>query len=339
VFLLALLPCPAGRSQAAAPPEVDLQDLLAELKATLRWEPDTETGTLVLDRGKVVFQAGSPWILLDYRELLYTGAAYRREGTLVFPAETASSIREYVRREGRERPRVSVILIDPGHGGKDTGALGTVTANGKTKTIQEKDVVLQVGLKLHELLARRYPDKRMLLTRSDDTYIRLEERTELANGIALAPGEAVIFLSIHANASLNRKARGFEVWYLPTDFRRDLIDPKSLEADTREIAPILNVLLEEEFSIESITLARAILAGFEREVGATSENRGIKEESWFVVRNARMPSVLVELGFVTHPEEAALLDQEQYLQKLVDAIYTGVCAFITAFESSRGFTE
>ena len=68
-------------------------------------------------------------------------------------------------------------------------------------------------------------------------------------------------------------------------------------------------------------------------------NRGIREESWFVVRNARMPSILIELGFVTNPEEAALLAQEQYLQKLAVAIYTGVRSFVHAFEKTKGFTE
>ncbi len=324
--------------QAGARP-VDLQDLLSDLKGTLRWNPGTETGTLDLPQGEVVFQLGSPWILLDYRELLYSPGVQRRDGRLFFPAAAVGSIREYFLRESQGRPRVAVILIDPGHGGKDTGAVGTPATKETTRSLQEKDVVLQVGRQLHERLARRYPGKRILLTRSDDTYIRLEERTELANGIALRPNEAVIFLSIHANASLNRKVRGYEVWYLPPDYRRDLIDPRSLDAGNREIAPILNVLLEEEFSVESVRLARQILAGFEREVGHLSENRGIKAESWFVVRNARMPSVLIELGFITHPEEALLLEQEPYLKKLVEAIYTGVESFVADFERSRGFTE
>ncbi len=335
---------PAEEAPAAAAGQpLDLQSLMDEWQATLRWDALTETGTIVLGRGTphgaVVFQPGSPWILLNYRELLYGQGLRRQDGRLLVPAETAAAIRDFFRRESQQQARVATILIDPGHGGKDTGAVGTITAGGKARPLQEKDVVLKVGQRLRERLAGRYPDKRILMSRSDDTYIRLEERTELANGIGLRPNEAIIFLSIHANASLNRKVRGYEVWYLPPDYRRDLIDPKSLEADNREIAPILNVLLEEEFSIESVKLARQVLAGLDREVGAQSENRGIKAESWFVVRNARMPSVLIELGFVTHPEEAALLEQEQYLKKLVDAIYTGVDAFVADFERSRGFTE
>ena len=317
----------------------DLQELLAELQATLRWDPLTETGTIDLGREEAVFQVGSPWILLDYRELLHVPPVVRKEGRLQVPPETAAGIRDWLRRDAHQGASVAVILIDPGHGGKDTGAIGAVPAGGKSRPLQEKDVVLQVGLRLRDLLSRRYPDKRILMTRSDDTYIRLEERTALANGIDLRPNEAVIFLSIHANASLNRKVRGYEVWYLPPDYRRDLIDPKSLEEEDREIAPILNVLLEEEFSIESVKLARQILGGLDREVGVQSENRGIKAESWFVVRNARMPSVLIELGFVTHAEEAVLLDQEAYLKKLADAIYTGVGSFVADFERSRGFTE
>ncbi|GAH70678.1 unnamed protein product, partial [marine sediment metagenome] len=109
--------------------------------------------------------------------------------------------------------------------------------------------------------------------------------------------------------------------------------------ENKEIAPILNVLLEEEYTIESITLAREILSGFDRMVGEITENRGIKEEYWFVVRNAKMPSVLIELGFITHGEEGPRLTREDYLQKLTQGIYTGIRNFIQTFENSRGFTE
>ena len=81
------------------------------------------------------------------------------------------------------------------------------------------------------------------------------------------------------------------------------------------------------------------LRKLDREIGELSVNRGVREESWFVVRKAKMPSILIELGFVTNAEEAALLAQEQYLQKLARAIYTGVRRFVNAFEKTKGFTE
>ena len=228
--------------------------------------------------------------------------------------------------------RISTVIIDPGHGGKDPGTIGTHTIDGRRVTLQEKEIVLKVSSMIHARLAETFPDKSILLTRSDDRYLALEERTDFANTIDLGPQEAMIFLSVHANASLNRRATGFEVWYLPPEYRREIVDPDELEQEQQTIAPILNSILEEEFTIESILLARDVLSGMDGTIGEKSVNRGLKEESWFVVRNAKMPSVLVEIGFVTNPGEALLLEDEAHLQKISDGIYNGLVAYIEKFE-------
>ncbi|UZW05560.1 N-acetylmuramoyl-L-alanine amidase, partial [Treponema pallidum] len=101
---------------------------------------------------------------------------------------------------------------------------------------------------------------------------------------------------------------------------------------------ILNSMLEEEFTMESIMIARSIADGMQASVGAQSKNRGVKEEAWFVVRNAKMPSVLVELGFVSNPVEARLLNDADYLKRCAQGIYNGLVSFITYFEGSGGFT-
>jgi len=92
--------------------------------------------------------------------------------------------------------------------------------------------------------------------------------------------------------------------------------------------PILNAMLEEEFTTESILMARSIMNRFDPNIGKLSPPRGIKAEEWFVVRNARMPSVLVELGFVTNPRDAELLLDPEYLRKLSEALYKGTVDFI-----------
>ncbi|MBA7624669.1 hypothetical protein ES703_32080 [subsurface metagenome] len=350
---------------AAAAQTKELNEVLGELNGTLQWNPISGVGYIDVNEGaaswsalaassnmksvaflqeasgRVIFKINSPWVIIDYHHLLTTPGIKRQGGAVLFPEVTVKAIKEYFKRKAEQDslPRVAVILIDPGHGGKDPGAIGFHTVDGKSKKILEKDIVLKVAHQLHGLLRRQFPDKKILLTREDDTYLKLEERTHLANDIQLGEYEAIIFISIHANASLNKKAKGFEVWYLPPDYRRDLINPESLEDENKEIAPILNVLLEEEYTIESITLAREILSGFDRMVGEITENRGIKEEYWFVVRNAKMPSVLIELGFITHGEEGPRLAREDYLQKLTQGIYTGIRNFIQTFENSRGFTE
>ena len=97
-------------------------------------------------------------------------------------------------------------------------------------------------------------------------------------------------------------------------------------------------MMEEEYTTESILMAKFIEDGLNAQVGSLSPQRGIKEEEWFVVRNAKMPSVLVETGFLSNAEEAALLSDDNYLKKLSLGIYNGLGAFITHFERSRGFT-
>ena len=169
------------------------------------------------------------------------------------------------------------------------------------------------------------------MTREDDIYPSLEARVNMANSVELESHEAVIYVSIHANAAFNKNSTGFEVWYLSPDYRRTVIDSKTV--DTAEIVPILNSMMEEEFTTESILIAKSILDGLEAEIGDVSNNRGLKAESWFVVRNARMPSVLIELGFVTNEDEARLLDNSDYLQKYAAGIYNGIVNFVSYFES------
>jgi N-acetylmuramoyl-L-alanine amidase len=305
----------------------------------IRWNPMAERGTLVVGRDHFLFSLHSGSIMYNYSELL-PGNAYRGEGGAVFfTAAAEESLRNRIRVYTRDEPSVSAILIDPGHGGKDPGAIGTHSVGDETLIVQEKNVVMEVCRTLYHRLKEKYPDKQIMLTRNGDTFPSLEERVEMANNLVLSEHEAIIYISVHANASLNKKAKGFEVWYLPPDYRRTLIDQESIEVESEEVIPILNSMLEEEYTTESILLAQRILDNLTEQVGSVTENRGIKEEIWFVVRKAKMPSVLIELGFVTNRDEAEKLTDTEYLQKLSLAIYNGTSSFIDDFESTKGFTE
>ena len=229
--------------------------------------------------------------------------------------------------------RIAAIIIDPGHGGKDPGAIGRHEANGKSFTINEKDIVLDIALELNKKLVSAYKDKKIIMSRNNDTYPSLEERVEKGNSVKLDKNEAIIMVSIHANASFNKNAKGFEVWYLPPDYRRDLIDAKSVDNKTRDILPILNTMLEEEFTIESMLLAQNILEGVDASIGEKELARGLKEEIWFVVRNAKMPTVLIEVGFVSNKEEAQKLADKTYLKKITEGIYNGIKKFIDNIET------
>jgi N-acetylmuramoyl-L-alanine amidase len=341
---------PASGAAASGPAAVavdslDVDSALSKLDAALRWDPLSRIGSIETVRHRIVFRAEagkSPpaAAIMDGAELIRAAPPYLADGELRFPADFVSAALGAFNRAAeveRSRFRVAAILVDPGHGGRDAGAVGRHVVNGKKLELKEKDVVLDVSRDLFDRLSKTYPDKRILMTRTGDTYPTLEQRVDIANSVSLAENEAILFVSIHANASFNKTARGYEVWYLSPEYRRTVIDAERY-ADSAEVLPILNAMMEEEFTTESLLIARSIMDNFDRAIGKLSPSRGIKAEEWFVVRNARMPSVLVELGFITNPEDAALLSDSSYLRRQSEAIYSGIKDFITKFERTGGFT-
>jgi N-acetylmuramoyl-L-alanine amidase len=279
-------------------------------------------------------------VLYNGQELLSLPQPYLEGGELRFPETFVLQLRGRFLRsfeEDRSRLRIAAIIVDPGHGGKDTGAVGNFVINGKPFKSVEKDITLKTAKLLHARLSAAFPGKRILLTREGDTYPTLENRVALANSVRLKDNEAVIFISIHANASFNKQARGYEVWYLSPEFRRNVIDP-SKYSESEEVISIYNAMMEEEFTTESIMMAQAIMKRIDEAAGRSMPSRGIKAEEWFVVRNSRMPAVLVELGFVTNQTDALLMNDEAYLKNLSEALYKGINDFITLFERTGGFT-
>jgi len=314
-----------------------LDQLLSRTDAVLQWDAAAGEGVLRTPRLTLGFFADMPWITLDYAEYQRAAPVRFDEGELFFPESYLGILQKAGHgidmgtiADGR---RVAAIFIDPGHGGRDPGAIGRHTVDDSLFEIFEKDIVLDVGLRLYTLLRQSYPDRQIALSRLDDTYLTLEERTNMANDMVVADNEVVLFVSLHANASLNTRATGFEVWYLsPEVSRGELISRRRTQVDDPALISILNTLRDEELTIESILLARSVLDGLDGTVGGIVPNRGMKMESWYVVRNAKMPSILVELGFVTNREAALRLTEPDYLHKLTMGIYNGVHQFITDFE-------
>ena len=321
--------------------ELKLSEWLEENNGAFRWSPIRNSGEILFGDSVYSFKLNRIWLVKNYRKK-YKITPFYMKGIEIYIPEDAEKI--ILGEEDGDRDindpessghRIAAILIDPGHGGKDSGAVGRHRINNKSLVVQEKDVVLDISKNLYKKLKSKYKDKKILLTRNDDSYPDLERRVEMANNVKLKENEAVVYLSIHANASFNKKAKGFEVWYLPPDYRRDLIDEKSVEKGNEEIIPILNTMLEEEYTLESILLAGNIINGLKKNTGNKTVSRGLKEETWFVVRNAKMPSVLIEVGFVTNKEEAQLLNSDDYLMKLTDGIYNGIEKFIENIENMK----
>ncbi|NLK47007.1 MAG: N-acetylmuramoyl-L-alanine amidase [Treponema sp.] len=337
VFIFCAL-CLSANAQSAS--FVPLMEGANQLGAQLFWDSLSGIGVLEKNGHSIQFKAEDQIALFDYRTFEIVDAPKIVNGSVFVSNNFLTRMEDFF---DSSKPitqdslfKIGAILIDPGHGGKDSGAVGKHTVNGKVMQIYEKDVVLKVAEDLYRRLKTSYSDKKIHMTRTDDTFLSLEERVEIANNTPLGEHEAILYISIHANSAFDKKASGFEVWYLSPGYRRTIL---SEDAADKEILPILNSMLEEEFTTESILIAKFILDGMNAEIGKESANRGLKEEEWFVVRNANMPSVLIEIGFVSNQKEALLLTDDKYLHKIASGIYNGLVSFITHFEQSRGFTS
>ncbi len=214
------------------------------------------------------------------------------------------------------------IVIDPGHGGDDTGA---VNGGGAT----EKDVVLALARRLAGALeARGYTVR---LTRNDDETRALTDRTALANRL-----NARAFVSLHANASTVAAVRGAETYYMSLDqSSTDAAAAATAEAENRAGAGgaqhspldlILWDLAQAEVLNESARLAVSVQSRLDALLGA--KDRGVKQAPFVVLTGATMPAVLVEVGFLSNPQEKRLLSEADYQQRIADAIALGVADFV-----------
>ena len=335
-FLILFLP----PLEAQTPGASSAADAMEKIGASLRWDPFSHMGTIESGDHRITFSAGqrdkSSPVLVDGKDLLTLPNAYLEKGVLYFPGAfitEAKSTLDNLKAQAISHVRIAAVIIDPGHGGKDSGAVGTHTINGKQLKSIEKDIVLNVSRDLYTQLTAAFPDKQVLMTRYDDTYPTLEKRVADAHSVPLKDNEAIIFISVHANSSFNKNARGYEVWYLSPNYRRTVIDKDKYDYSS-DVVDILNLMMEEEFTTESLMIAQLIMKYFDQIIGKYGPSRGIKAEEWFVVRNARMPSVLVELGFVSNPEDAKLMSDPDYLKKLSEALYKGIVDFISIIEQS-----
>ena len=316
-----------------------IEDVAASTESTLYWDSLTGKGMYEKEGHYLSFSIDSPMLVFDFTHAYIVDEPFRDEGIVFVTNDFADKVTElFTNLEPEINFRIGAIIIDAGHGGKDPGAFRTHQVDGKSVTVNEKDITLAISKELHTMLSKTYSDKKILLTRDDDTYLKLEERTDIANTVELAEHEAILYISIHVNSAYDEKAKGFEVWYLSPGYRRTLIDAEDAKEVENDVANILNSMLEEEFTTESILIAKYILDGMNAQIGDLSQSRGIKEEEWFVVKNAKMPSVLIETGFVSNRKEALLLNDPSYRSKLTHGIYNGLTAFVSHFEKSRGFT-
>jgi len=240
------------------------------------------------------------------------------------PPETTGPKKPLVEKYG-----IKKIVLDPGHGGKDSGAIG------KSGT-KEKDVNLDIAIKLHKELKKRLPNTEIILTRDDDYYVPLVERTALANF-----KKVDLFISIHANAAFSNSASGFEVFHLSAvasdkhaeniaEFENAVIKKFKEKEIIDYTQKILSDIAQDEFISQSIDLALFI----QRQVTSKLDikNRGIKSAFFWVLRDAKMPAVLIETGFLSNPDEEAKMKELAFKTNLVNALANAIIAYKESYE-------
>ena len=240
---------------------------------------------------------------------------------------TAGGDRSLIRALGL---KIGKIVIDPGHGGHDTGTIGP---NG----LEEKDLVLDVGRRLGKLLETRLGAE-VVYTRKDDTFIPLETRTAMAN-----QARADLFVSIHANSSHDPEARGVETYYL--NFTSS---PEALEVAARENAVSEKSIYELRDLVKKIALKEKIeesreFAGDVQEslhsgLAAKSpaiRDRGVKKAPFIVLIGANMPSILAEISFVSNPTDERRLSTSEYRQRIAESLYRGIAKYVNGLSGVK----
>jgi N-acetylmuramoyl-L-alanine amidase len=286
---------------------------------SLHWDVDpyTQAVTLIRNRDKAVALVGSPVVMVKGRMVHLSSPVTRNRNMIVVPADFKNKVvDELVREISHAIQKFKTVVVDAGHGGKDPGAIGVSGS-------YEKTVVLDIARRLK----RRLEEKgvQVIMTRDSDEFISLQERTEIASR-----ANADVFVSIHANASPARSARGMEIYYLRylkasekedpqiQVNRRHLFRSMEMSKDSSVLEDIVFDMLYDYKQAESRHLADYVAQNVSRTVRV--EDRGSKSSGFFVLRNTLVPAILVETGFLSNRQDEEQLLDSRYRQDLADAL-------------------
>ncbi len=225
------------------------------------------------------------------------------------------------------------VVLDPGHGGKDAGAIGFIS--------KEKDIVLKVALELGRLLNANMADCKVIYTRNTDRFIPLDERARIANR-----NKADLFVSIHVNSTAaGRKgttARGTETFTLGMHVAAENLAVAkrensviTMESNYEEKyegfdpsvseSYIIFELMQDEYMKQSVNLADLVERQFKSHAGRQS--KGVKQAGFLVLKNTSMPAVLIELGFINNRQEEQFLNTSDGVAKMARSIYNGIKSY------------
>jgi len=230
----------------------------------------------------------------------------------------------------KKKWRIDRIIIDPGHGGKDPGAIGKYGT-------KEKDVVLAIAHYLKDMLEEELGIE-VLMTREDDRFLELDQRTEFANR-----NQAKLFISIHANSNRNRRVHGVSTYFLGPENTEEAREVANLEnsviklenesryADLAQENYILSAIAQNVYNRESQDLADIVQREIARECGL--KDLGVRQAGFYVLWGASMPNILVETAFISNPKEERLLRSRSFQKKQARAIFRSIKKFKERYES------
>jgi N-acetylmuramoyl-L-alanine amidase len=225
--------------------------------------------------------------------------------------------------------KIGRIVIDAGHGGHDTGTIGPTG-------LMEKDLCLDVALRLGKIIQQKLPGADVVFTRSDDTFIPLEERTSIAN-----QAQADLFISIHANSSQDRAARGIETYYLNLRGTAESMEVAARENATsqqgiHDLQDVVRQIARTEKIDESKEFAEDVQNSLSSKIqksARTVKNRGVRKAPFVVLIGADMPSILTEISFLSNPADEQLLKKPEQRQHVAEGIFSGVASYLESLNS------
>lgn len=230
-----------------------------------------------------------------------------------------------------ETINLEALVIDPGHGGTDPGA---ISVNGE----KEKDLTLKIAKRVTKYLKKKFPTLNVVFTRSRDEYVELQKRAEIAN-YAVKKNRNTIFVSLHCNSTKNPQTSptGFEIYYLAQTYdieaKRENVIMQHQLIDLRQdknVSSIQTGMMSSLVQRRSVVLAKSIEKELQHSLKSRLASRGVKKSNFHVLRGSVIPAVLIEMGFMSHPEDVKMLGEKNVQLKLAEGIAEGIKNYVLA---------
>jgi N-acetylmuramoyl-L-alanine amidase len=305
------------------PPPLHVQDAAFEPPPVLMLKPSAQPLALPLSQPGTMLATISAPVPSTLPPSLASSVPVAHSEIALPAKRNATGGRSMIRVLGL---KVQRVVLDPGHGGHDTGTIGP-------GGLREKDLVLDVAQRLGRLIEQKMGSE-VIYTRSDDTFVPLERRTEIAN-----EAKADLFLSIHANSSPVRSAAGVETFYLNFTTSRSALEVAARENagssmsiyDLQDLLQKIALTDKVQESREFATrVQNALYSLSARTTDTRSKDRGVKKAPFVVLIGASMPSVLAEIGFISNAHDENIMRREEYRQRTAEALYKGLSSYATS---------